>query len=82
MITKTLYRYKREEGCVTVSTEKPENISYEETYRLIADEGMILTNGVEETCCVDTDHPEEWSEIEAPEEPIEEGELIEEEVVE
>ena len=77
MITKTLYRYEREAGGVTVSTEKPEGIPFEETYRLIADEGKILTNGKEETYCVDTDFPNEWWEIDAPEEPeedvVEEG---------
>lgn len=77
MITKTLYRYEREIGCLTVSTEKPEDTSYEETYRLIADEDKVLTNGIEETYCIDTDHPEEWIEIEAPEEDSIESEVFE-----
>ena len=43
MITKTLYRYEREPGCITVSTEQPTNVEYTEIYRLIADEGKVLT---------------------------------------
>ena len=63
MQVKTLYRYEREPNCVTVSTEKPLDVEYAETYRLIADKGMILTNGATETVSVDTDKPNDWQEI-------------------
>lgn len=72
MITKTLYRYTRENGGVTVSPNKPD-CEYTEMYRLIADEGMILVNGDVQTICVDVETAEGWTEIEAPveEEPEE-----------
>lgn len=63
MITKTLYRYEREPGCVTVSTEQPTNVEYTEIYRLIADEGKVLTKGNIVTNCVDTDNTTGWTEI-------------------
>lgn len=67
MQIKTLYRYEREPGKVTVATEKPD-AEYTERYRLIADEGKILVNGEVQTTCIDVDSPEGWSEIDAPEE--------------
>ncbi len=65
MEVKTLYRYEREEGKVTVSTEKP-NCKYTECYRLIADEGKILVNGEVETTCIDVDSTEGWEESDMP----------------
>ena len=62
-----LYRYTREGGGTTVSTVEP-NTEYTILYRLIADEGMVLTNGTDITSCVDTDTPDDWIEVEAPEE--------------
>ena len=66
----TLYRYYRPDGGVTVSTAKPDT-DYTELYRLVADEGMTLTNG--ETCAIsiDTDSPSSWTEIEDTGEPEE-----------
>lgn len=57
----TLYRYNRTEGGVTVSPVKP-NAEYTELFRLIADEGCTLTDGVNYAECVDTDDPEAWEE--------------------
>lgn len=57
-----LYRYIRPDGGVTVSTIQPE-VEYVALYRLIADEGMILTDGVVVTSCVDTNDTSVWSEI-------------------
>ena len=68
MEIKTLYRYEREPEKITVSTEKPDG-EYTEIYRLIADEGKILTNGETEACCVDVESSDGWTEVEAPEEP-------------
>lgn len=71
MEIKELYRYTRENGGVTVSTEKPE-CEYEITYRIIADEGMEVTqDGVNTFCCVDTDDTNGWYEVELIE-PVEE----------
>lgn len=45
-----------------------------EMYRLIADEGKLLTNGSIQATCVDVlaDRAAEWTEIDAPEEKSEE----------
>lgn len=58
----TLYRYTRNDGGVTVSTVKPET-EYTELFRLVADDGYVLTDGVNTTACIDTDNPAAWSEI-------------------
>ena len=72
MEIKTVYRYEREPGKVTVSTEKPD-VEYVETYRVIADEGMAVTrNGEDLYSVVDTDIKDGWTEIpEEIEEPVE-----------
>lgn len=57
-----LYHYTRPNGGVTVSTIKPDD-EYTELYRLVADEGMILTDGVTKTICVDTSDVFVWTEI-------------------
>ena len=58
----TIYRYIRENGGVTVSPVKPDG-EYTEMVRLVADEGMALTNGEQYTSCVDTDNPSAWEEV-------------------
>ena len=45
MKLKTLYRYLREDGGYTISPVKPEGTAYTKRYRLIADEGMAITDG-------------------------------------
>lgn len=65
MEQKTLYRYNRPAGGITVSPIKPAGES-QMLIRLIADEGKILTNGTVETTCIDTDNAEGWTEIDAP----------------
>ena len=62
MQTITLYRYSRADGGVTVSPVKPDT-DYTELYRLVADEGMVLTDGESFTSCTDTANPELWSEV-------------------
>lgn len=66
----TLYRYIRPDGGVTVSPVKPD-VEYTVLYRLIADEGMELTDGENQTTCTDTDAPDNWSEIPDSENPEE-----------
>lgn len=63
MQTIPLYRYTRPDGGVTVSTVKP-SVDYTELFRLVADEGYTLTNGETTTACIDTDNPDNWTEIE------------------
>lgn len=62
MQVKTLYRYERKPNCVTISTLKPLDVEYTETYRLVADEGKILFKDGVETFCVDTDIVDGWEE--------------------
>jgi hypothetical protein len=77
-----LYRYTRENGGITTSLQKPTNTEYDIIYRLVADEGKVLTtDGENLTPCVDievADFPK-WYEtdepIEVEEEPIEEEQL-------
>lgn len=63
MEVRTLYKYDRGNGKITVSPNKPD-CEYTEMYRLIADEGKILVNGNERTTCVDTHNIDGWEEIE------------------
>ena len=58
-----LYRYARPDGGTTVSPVKPD-CEYTVLYRLVADEGKIISNGKEATPCIDTETPDEWSELE------------------
>lgn len=70
MQTKKLYRYEREGGGVTVSTDAPTG-PYTECLRLIADDGKMLTlDGADLCAVVDVDSPEGWHEVEAPPEEL------------
>ena len=62
MQTVILYRYEREDGGIDVSPIKPD-VPYTTLFRLIADEGKILTDGETMTYCVDTESAEGWTEI-------------------
>lgn len=62
MEIKPLYRTTKN-GKTTVSTNKPLDEDYTETYRLIADEGMFLTDGSNKYTCVDTDEPNKFKEV-------------------
>ena len=65
MKTIKLFRYNREDGGVTVSPEKPEGKEYTEMYRVIADEGMLVTqDGENKYPAIDTDTNEGWYEVE------------------
>lgn len=64
MIIKTLYRVIRSDGGVDITPNKPIDKSYEETYRLISDNGMALTDGNDIFFCIDTNEPDKYSEIE------------------
>lgn len=62
MQKKTLYRIAREDGGTTVTPNKPTG-DYTETYRLIAEDGNVLTDGTNYYVCIDTDTPEQYEEI-------------------
>lgn len=68
MQTIPLYRYTRLDGGVTVSPVKPET-DCAELFRLVADDGMVLTDGETVTYCTDTENPGAWSEVEDTENP-------------
>lgn len=63
----TLYKYEREDGKITVSPNKPTDKEYIEKYRLVADEGKVLTyNGEIVGEVIDTDSLDGWAETEKP----------------
>lgn len=62
-----LYRYVRGDGGMTVSPVKPpEGTVYGMRIRLIAGEGMLLTDGERIAPCVDVEDDSGWHEIPAP----------------
>lgn len=64
MQIKELYKFQRLGGGTTVSPIKPEE-PYILMYRIIAGEGMLVTqNGKDTYSVVDTDNPEGWYEVE------------------
>lgn len=63
MIVIPLYKYYREDGGVSVSPIKP-IVNYTECFRIIADDGMILTQDNNNYFhCIDTYCVDEWIEI-------------------
>ena len=80
MTTKTLYIYERtnSKGKKVITYSLTENSALGAligtAYRLIADVGKVLTDGVTQTSCIDTEDPAKWTEIDepTPEEPINE----------
>lgn len=83
MTNNTLYVYqlikpngkKKITKSLTQRTDKGELIGTE--YRLVADPGKVLTDGVTMTSCIDTADPSQWTEIDEPTpepEPEPEGE--------
>lgn len=71
MLIKTLYKTIRPDGGVTVSPDKPESEEYTEMFRLIADDGKLLTLDGESTYpCVDVETANGWYEVDAPEEEM------------
>lgn len=62
-----LYRYERKPGKITTSPVKPDDdVDYSVIYRLIADEGMAITDGTLIVECVDTNSLENWADCKAP----------------
>lgn len=74
-----LYKYHRADGGVTVSPINPYPKTFNPMYRIVADEGKVLTNGIVETTCkdIETDDLFNWQEIDAPIEEVEETQDIE-----
>ena len=75
MIRKMIYRYQRPDGGYTVSPVKPD-VQYRVRWRLIAEEGMAITNGETTVTVIDVIHRKDcevWADCELPDElkPIE-----------
>ena len=73
MERKTLYRYLREDGGYTVSPVKPEGTAYSKRYRLIAEEGKAITNGIDICAVIDVASRREcdlWQDCELPAEML------------
>ncbi len=59
-----IFIYKREDGGITVSPEKPEGVKYTEAVRIIADEGKLVTkDGVNFYSIIDDESIEGYYEI-------------------
>ena len=72
-----LYRFKRENGGITVSPNKP-NGEYTELFRIVADEGKGFDIGQTDkdgkpiyAKCLDVDNPEAYTEVDLPVEEAE-----------
>lgn len=63
MQIKTIYRYVREDGGVTITTERPA-ANYTICYRLVADQGYRLThNDTDVYEVIDVDSTSGWHEV-------------------
>ena len=59
-----LYKYERSDGGINVSPIEPTGVDYTKMIRLIADEGMLLTNDGENfSPCADVESAEGWREV-------------------
>ena len=71
MIIKEIYCYEREKDKITISLIKPEQ-DYQINYRLIADDGKLLTNDdLTFTPCIDVISSEGWYEVDFDSEELE-----------
>lgn len=59
-----LYKYQRDDGGFDIGPNEPQDRDYTQMYRLLADEGKMLTDGTDfRTYCIDVEDVSEWSEI-------------------
>lgn len=75
MTIKNLYRYENTDGSYSISPIQNEETDMPYMFRVIADEGKVLTDGIDTTPCTDTHTPEIYTETDAPPEPTPEEEL-------
>lgn len=69
MTTKNLYKYENSDGSISISPVQREETDTPYMFRVIADEGKVLTDGTNTTACIDTHTPEIYTEIDEPPEP-------------
>ena len=72
MTTTIIYKYQHPNGILSIGPNKPETGEYQTYYRLVADEGKNITDGMLITKSVDTKDIDTWSEIDDVEAPKEE----------
>ena len=58
-----LYRCTNSDGSISITPEKRAKTDIENQYRLIADEGKVITDGKETYYCIDTHNVEQFTEI-------------------
>ena len=63
MQTVNLYRHENEDGSISITPNKISPLDPVYKYRLIADEGKVLTDGDNEYYCIDTDDVKKYSEV-------------------
>lgn len=71
MTITTLYKYKKKRSTIISPKMPPEGTEYTTLSRLVADNGMAITNGDITTTCVDVENDEvlNWTDCELPPEP-------------
>lgn len=71
MIITTLYKYKKKRSTTISPKMPPEGVEYTTLSRIIADEGMGITDGENTTTCVDVENDQvvNWTDCELPPEP-------------
>lgn len=61
-----LYRYENPDDSITISPIQKDENDTTNIYRVIADEGNVLTDGVNTYSCVDTNDVSRYDEIAVP----------------
>ena len=62
MQIKTLYKYARADGGITITPVQPD-AAYTQLYRLIAEDGGEITNGEITTTCIDIESHDGWHDV-------------------
>lgn len=71
MTITTLYKYKKKRSTITSPKMPPEGTEYTTLSRIVADDGMGITDGETITTCVDVENDQvsNWTDCELPPEP-------------
>ena len=62
MQIKTLYKYARTDGGITITPVQPD-VAYTQLYRLVAEDGSEITNGEITTTCIDVESYDGWHDV-------------------
>lgn len=77
MTITTLYKYKKKRSTIISPKMPPEGVEYTTLSRIVADNGMAVTDGNTITTCADVENDQvvNWTDCELPPEPeVPEGE--------